>query len=315
MKRRQYIAISITFFAFAIAGQAMAQSAAPLSSWRDGNVKKEIIEFVTVVTDRQSKSFVPPSDRLATFDMDGTLVVEKPNAAVVAFSLYYLSEQAKADPALRTPLYMAIRNNDTDYLNQHIYQVLTEAGKGLSVAAYQDQVQAFSATQIHPTLKLPFARTFYTPMIELMEYLKDHDFQVYIVTGSSRSFVRAFAGPVTGLPMGHMIGAGDELSYRNGDFIRTGTYTSFAVEGVGKPEIIEYQIGKKPIFSFGNSDGDIAMFQSTASNAAHRNLSLCLEHDDPERELVAYPSGVDPMKGLVKVSMKRDFGQLFSKAP
>jgi phosphoserine phosphatase len=138
-------------------------------------------------------------------------------------------------------LFAAIRANDTALLDQHIVDVLTEAGKGLSETAYRASVKVFAAKAIHPGLNMPLGRTFFLPMTELVQYLKAKGFRVYVVSGSSQSFVQAFAASATGLPLDQIIGTLELLSYSNGDFILTGKFDNLAVAGVGKPEVMEYR--------------------------------------------------------------------------
>lgn len=297
-------------FAATMAGGASAQTKDPMPSWSNGVNKSAIVAFVTAVTKEGGDAFVPVADRIATFDLDGTLLVEQPLPVVMEFANKYVEEVAQANPNLQTQPYRAMREGDQTYLNANYMQVLTSAGIGLNEDDYRQRVKAFSETARHPRFNTPYVNLFYAPMRELVAYLRANDFKVYILSGSSQGFVRGIAKGPIGLPNAQMIGTQLVLEYQGDGFTRSGAFRDLATVGAGKPLIIEYQIGQKPIFSFGNSSGDQAMFEYTTSNKLHKNLSLWLEHDDAAREY-AYDSGVKALPGLLKVSMKNDFAKLF----
>jgi hypothetical protein len=293
---------------FAVAQVGVAQAKDPLPSWKDGANKAAIVAFVTAVT-TPGKDFVPAADRLATFDMDGTLVPEKPDAAVWTFSLRYLAEVADANPALHLQPYEAVRQGDSAWLQANTYSVMAAAGAGLTEPDYRKRVEDFGATVSHPRYGVPWNKLFYAPMLELIAHLRANDFKVYIVSGSSQSFLRGFAKIPVGLPNAQMVGTQANMDFQGDGFTLNGSFRDLATVGAGKPLMIDYQIGQKPIFAFGNTSGDQAMFAYTTSNS-YRHLAMWLDHDDAEREYV-YDGGVTPLAGLLKVSMKDDFARVF----
>jgi hypothetical protein len=294
-----------------LAQGAAAQNTDPLPSWNDGVNKRAIIEFVDTVTREDGDGFVPAIDRVATFDMDGTILVEKPDAVVMAFTNTYLDEVADANPNLELQPYKAARTNDTAYLTANIFELLTAVGANTDQGDYRTRAQKFAATEKHPKFDRPYDELFFAPMIEVIELLKANDFRVYIVSGSSQGFVRALAPAPTGLPQAHLIGTQTKLSFRNNTFVRMPEFRNLGVVGSGKPLIIQYQIGQKPIFAFGNTNGDQAMLEYALSKTGHPSLALWLDHDDADREY-AYDGHVKPVPGLRTVSMKNDFAKLFA---
>ncbi|WP_193173488.1 haloacid dehalogenase-like hydrolase [Nisaea nitritireducens] len=290
---------------------AQASDGDPLPSWNEGANKSAILEFVAASTNEDGADFIPIEDRIATFDMDGTLVVEKPKAAVSVFSSQYLSGIAEANPNLDIQPYRAIREADEDYLAKNVVQVLNAAGAGLPQSEYRDRVTAFGKTFKHERFDKPFGELFYAPMIELVSYLKANAFSVYIVSGSAQGFVRGFAKEATGLPQRQMIGTQWVLDFQGDGFMRTARFRNLGVAAAGKPVIIQYQIGQKPVFAFGNTWGDQQMLEYVLSHKDYKKLALWLDHDDEAREYL-YDGRVKPADGLLKVSMKNDFKKLFA---
>lgn len=283
----------------------------PLPSWNDGANKSAILEFVAASTKEGGAGFIPVTDRIATFDMDGTLVVEKPKAAVSVFSSRYLAKIVEANPNLNVQPYKAIREGDQAYLAKNVVQVLNAAGAGLSQSAYRDRVSAFGKTVKHERFAKPYAELFFVPMIELVNHLKANDFTVYIVSGSAQGFVRGFAKDATGLPPRQMIGTQWVLEFQGDRFTRSARFRNLGVAAAGKPTIIQYQIGQKPVFAFGNTWGDQQMLEYVLSHKKYKRLALWLDHDDAAREY-QYDGHVKPADGLLKVSMKNDFKTLFA---
>lgn len=288
---------------------AAAWAKDPLPSWKEGANKQAIIAFVTAVT-TQGDAFVPATDRIATFDMDGTILVEKPQAVLLEFSRAFLAEVARKNPDLATQPYKAMREKDEAYFGTNLVEVITSAGIGMSEEDFRKAIRSFANTATHPRYAVPFGKLFYAPMLELIDYLRANDFRVYVVSGSTQCFVRGVAREATGLPYGQLLGTQIALYYYKGDFTRSGTFRDLTTVSAGKPLIIEYQIGQRPIFAFGNTSGDQDMLEYALGNQTYRSLALWLDHDDAEREY-AYDSGVKDVSGLLKVSMKNDFARLF----
>jgi phosphoserine phosphatase len=290
----------------------------PLASWVGGpdSIKQKIIDFVERVTDPQSQDFVPESDRLATFDMDGTIICEKPRSMGMVFAEEFLRSIAKESPTLsQIQPYKAALENDRKYLGPNFLQVLTTAHLGYPQSKYREEAREFVNTSNHPRFHVPYRNLVYQPMKELIAYLKSKQFSVYVVSGSWQGFVRVVGQETLGFEYSHLIGSkiGLDFQVRNGEsfFLRKGE--SLAPDNVekGKPENIQAHIGIKPILAFGNSNGDQQMYEFADTNH-YKHLILSLDHDDAAREY-KYPSAVQYKEGWLKVSMKNNFKVVFQE--
>lgn len=289
-----------------------------LPSWVDGSesVKQKIIDFVEQVSDKNSKHFVPVADRIATFDMDGTLICEQPKSIGEVFAINFLKNIANESSTLsKVQPYKAALNNDVDYLQNNFLQVLTTAYMGYSQSEYRKGALHFIETKKHPRFKMAYGDLIYQPMLELLEYLKLNKFDVYIVSGSWQGLVRVVGKEKFDFEYSHLIGSKVELDFKvsndNATFIRAGNSLEPANIKTGKPENIHSHIGIKPIIAFGNSSGDQQMYEFTHTNH-YPNIILSLEHDDEKREY-KYASNVKYEKSWLKVSMKNDFKIVFDK--
>jgi len=287
-----------------------------LPSWRNTAPKKAIIKFVEAVSTEGSVDFVPKQYRIATFDMDGTILIEKPNPVLSVLSLDFLKMIAKQSKTLRNVQpYKAAYQDDTSYIAANPLQVVLTAFMGYSQDEYLTNAEKFVKNAIHPRFEVPYFDLFYIPMLELIEYLNSHDFRVYIVSGSWQGFIRSVVKSKVELANSNLIGTQIKLAYQsfNGKtaFSRQGVYIAPYVVHNGKPEIIRLKIGEPPILAFGNSSGDQQMFEYTAANNKFRNLVLCLEHDDPIREY-KYKNDVIYQTGWLPISMKNDFSIVFA---
>lgn len=266
-----------------------------LASWRDGPTKSAIVDFVErVVTE------IPPEERVAVFDNDGTLWCEKPAYVQLDFLVRRMAEQVRTDLSLadRQP-YLAAASADLawfgDAVTRHyngddsalevLIAGILSAFAGLTVDEHAEQVKGFFATAEHPTLKRPYTACGYTPMIELLRYLDDHGFTTYIASGGGRDFMRPVTSTMYGIPPERVIGSSVGLDFVDGD-LRTTTRPEFLSDGPVKPTRIWDRTGRRPIFAAGNSNGDIEMLAFT------RGLQLLVSHDDAEREF-DYISGAE----------------------
>jgi len=289
-----------------------------LASWTGGpnSIKQKIINFVEQVTDPQSKAFVPVPDRLATFDMDGTIICEKPRSMGMVIAIEFLRAIAKESPTLsQVQPYKAALANDGKYLGPNFLQVLTTAYVGYPQSRYREAASKFINSEHHPRFKVPYRDLIYQPMEELLVYLKSKKFDVYIVSGSWQGLVRVVGKETLGFKYSHLIGSkiGLDFQLQNGQsvFLRKGE--SLEPDNVedGKPENIQAHIGVKPIFAFGNTSGDQQMYEYTSTNH-YKHLILSLDHDDEEREY-KYPSSVKFKESWLKVSMKENFKVVFKR--
>lgn len=290
-----------------------------LRSWNAGPSKKQIVSFVDSVSDPANNNFVPIEYRRAFFDMDGTILCEKPDYIEVALTKHRLLEKVELNPQLETnPIYKAVIEGDAEYLNKNIKTAIAEAFEGESLKFYLEYSRRFLREEKHPRFDQPYIQLFYQPMIELIDYLADHGFKVYIVSTSQQEFIRSVSKDILNIPKNQIIGTmvGFSLLFDSKNhpvFIRKSSY--FEPYNADENKVVRIrERGLLPsIFAFGNSSGDLAMLEMTAATGLP-NMVCILDHDDPEREFEYHKSNL--LKTATKnawtvVSMKRDFRVLF----
>ena len=288
----------------------------PLVSWNGGTAKSSILAFVRAATE-PGPGFVPPAERIATFDNDGTLWCERPMYVQADFVFRRWKEMVKADPTKATEQpYKALVEGDRAWLaalEQHIPELLkglAEGFSGITTAAFDEQVRAFFADAQHPTLGTPYTRVGYAPMRELLELLREHDFRIFICTGGGRDFVRLVAEEMYGIPRENVIGSATTLEYRDGELVRTAGVEQPIDDGPGKPVHIWNRTGRTPLLAGGNANGDVPMLETA-------RFGLLVHHDDADREF-AYDTGAEhalseaKTRGWTVVSMKRDWTTVFA---
>ena len=304
--------------------------AEPLASWNDGPTKDAVRGFVERVT----ADGVPPEERVAVFDNDGTLWCEKPMPIQADFILRRLLEMAEADPALRakqpwraayerdfgwfgTVLEEHYAGNDTNV--RTLLGGVIAAHAGISVDDFETQAHSFLHTGRHPTLDRSYLECAYTPMVELLRYLEANGFGNYIASGGGRDFMRPISDEMYGVPRDRVIGSSIALDYTSDD--RGGTImrkpeADVLDDGPQKPIRIWSRIGRRPLLAAGNSNGDIPMLDF-AQHADKPFLRLLVLHDDAEREF-DYTSGAEDSlerareQGWTVVSIKNDWTTVFA---
>jgi hypothetical protein len=290
-----------------------------LRSWNAGPTKEKIVSFVKSVSDPANHNFVPIEYRRAFFDMDGTILCEKPDYIEVALTRHRLLEKVELNPQLKAnPIYKAVIEGDADYLNKNIKTAIAEAFEGESLNFYLEYSRRFLSEEKHPRFNRPYIQLFYQPMIELIDYLTDHGFKVYIVSTSQQEFIRSVSKDILNIPKNQIIGTmvGFSLQFgsnNNPVFIRKSSY--FEPYNADENKVVRIrERGLLPsIFAFGNSSGDLAMMEVTAASGLP-NMVCILDHDDPEREFEYHKTNL--LKTATKnkwtvVSVKRDFRVLF----
>ena len=304
-----------------------ALAADPLRSWREGTNKRLIIEFVEKVTTPGGPDFVAPEDRVATFDMDGTVLLEKPAYALFAFAIPLIKAAAAARPELlERPHVKAIVDGDMKYFAkagkfgpEGLYATLLETHTGKTEARYSADARVFLFGQKHPRFQVPYAETVYLPMLEMIRYLKANGFRVYICSGSDISFIRAMIEKSIGLPVENAIGTQVMTTWiehaKGSEFRREHAFVEPVNDEKGKPVNILRMVGKRPIIAVGNSEGDRDMLEySDDKNPATPDLQMIVNHDDPERE---YEYAVEKVNHLAAenswhvISMKKDWERVF----
>ena len=304
-----------------------------LSSWKNTPTKKAITDFVAKVTNRSGPDYVPPQERIATFDNDGTLWCERP-LPQGAFIMQRLAEMAKADPSLRkTQPWQAayegrfswvgdalIKQHKGDHSDMTL--LLNSSAKAfgeMTVEAFAALVTAYYKTARHPNYHVSYLEVVYRPMVELLAYLDANDFTTFIVSGGGRDFMRPITQQVYGIPAERVLGSSPTLSFKadgQGAHVVRQAGVDVFDEGPVKATRIWEHIGRRPILAAGNTNGDLAMLQFTERKEAP-TLRLLVVHDDAAREY-SYTAGTEKVvqlaqeQGWTEISMKNDWKQVFS---
>jgi phosphoserine phosphatase len=301
----------------------------PLHSWLPGERRDAILDFIATVTDEASEDYVLPTERFATFDMDGTLIVSHPMYAEIVFTNDRVHALAPDHPEWQTKEpYRTILTSDVHELwksdTKLMQQALADLHAGLTPEEFRETVLEWANSTHHPRFNLPYTDLVYQPMLEVISYFQEHDFECYIVSGSGQDFIRAFSQNSIGIPPQRVVGTAMITEFENGATDPRLVLTSqvlYVDDHDGKPEGINLIIGHRPLAAFGNSDGDVEMLEYTGAGDGAR-LMMIVHHDDAERE---YAYDVDTEvgrlsqatmdlaadKGWHLISMKNDWATIF----
>ena len=318
-----------------VGGAAQAQTD-PLPSWNDGITKKTIIDFVQATTTQGRPTFVQPAERIATFDQDGTLWVEKPMYTQVIYCLERVPILVKARPELAdVEPFKTVMSGDRETIarlpTEDLEKILALTLTGMSVDEFRAEVSKWFDTARHPRWKRPYTELTYKPMQEVLQYLRANAFKTYIVTGGGQDFVRVYAERVYGIPPEQIVGTVGGTKY---DYGKDGKPVLIKEAKLllndnygGKPEGIHLMIGRQPLAAFGNSAGDREMLEYAKAGSGAR-LSMLLLHDDAAREYAYGPAqGLPESKvgtftqqlydeaksgGWTVISMKNDWKRIFA---
>jgi hypothetical protein len=308
----------------------VARADDPLPSWNDGKAKQSITEFVTKVTKEGSPGFVPPAERIATFDNDGTLWCEQPMYFQLFFALDRVKALAPQHPEWKTkePFASLLKGDVKGALagGEHaILEIIVATHAGVTTAEFEKIVADWISTAKHPKFKRPYTECVYQPMVELLAYLRANGFKTFIVSGGGIEFMRPWTEKVYGIPPEQVVGSSIKTKYemRDGKFVLMRLpEMNFIDDKAGKPVGINSHIGRHPIAAFGNSDGDQQMLEWTQAGSGAR-LMMLVHHDDAVREF-AYGAESkigtfsDALMAEAKkddwtvISMKDDWKQIFA---
>ena len=303
----------------------------PLPSWNDTATKAQILDFVRAVSDPDDPAFVEPTKRVATFDNDGTLWVEQPVYAEMAFALHRVRDLARVHPewATKEP-FKAVIEGDREALvaagSRGLVEIVLASHTGMSATLFDTIATEWVRDARHPNFEKPYTELAYQPQLELLRYLEANGFKTFIVSGGSVEFMRTYTEQVYSIPPERVVGSSIETRYEvqggKPSLLRL-PQIDFVDDKVGKPVGIHKHVGLRPILAFGNSDGDLEMLQWTTVGSGGVRLGLVLHHDDAEREY-AYDreSKVGTLdkaldlagqSGWVVVSMKNDWNTVFTE--
>ena len=307
-------------------------TADPLPSWNDEKAKQSIEAFVQRVTTAGGKDFVPPAERIAVFDNDGTLWPENPTLFQLAFLLYELQRRAPTEPELAAdPMVQAALAGDfAKLLEGGRYAGLLRVGAlthaGITTDEFRATVEDWLASARHPKYGQPYDQLTYQPMQELLHFMRANGFKNFIVSGGGADFMRVWVERVYGVPPEQVIGTTARTTFelRDSGPVLTKTIDHLFVDDKeGKPVGIWQFIGRRPIACFGNSDGDLAMLQYTTINNPRLSFGLIVHHTDGDREYAydAKPKSSGklvealkeaPRRGWSVVDMKNDWKRIFA---
>jgi len=299
-----------------------------LSAWRNGAAKRAILDFVARVTTMSHPDFVPPADRIAVFDNDGTLWVEQPLPVQACFVLDRIRALAPQHPEWRNqqPFKAVLEGNVAGIMAvgmDGLTEMVMATHAGMSTEAFAALVRDWIATARHPRFNLPYTDLVYRPMLDVLALLRANDFKTFIVSGGGIEFMRTFSEAVYGIPPEQVIGSSMVTRYvvHDGEpvLVREAELHFFD-DKEGKPVAINTHIGRRPIAAFGNSDGDFAMLEWVTSGPGAR-FGLIVHHDDEDREyaydrdagLARLARGLDegPGRGWTIARIRNDWNDVF----
>ena len=303
----------------------------PLPSWKEGTAKSTLVGFVERVI-APGTDFVPPAERIAVFDNDGTLWCEYPMQVQVFFALAQVHRLTRQNPELlKKPAFKAMMvDGDLKALaglsKREVFEPAFATHAGMTVEEFRSTASQWLREARHPHLHQLFTQGAFAPMRELLDYLRENGFRTYIVTGGGVEFVRTVAESLYGIPPEQVIGSSTKMKVeeQGKDIVlrKLAELGSFD-DRDEKVVNIALHLGRRPIFAFGNSDGDLAMLRYTLGGHGPRQ-AWYLHHDDGEREfaydrdfrLSPFKEGLDHAAdyGIGVVSMKQDWTRVFGEA-
>jgi phosphoglycolate phosphatase-like HAD superfamily hydrolase len=333
----KFAALKLAAMTLALSGAALAQSPAdPLPSWNDGAAKQAIVAFVKATTTQGGPQFVPPPERIAAFDQDGTLWVEHPMYSQVMYCLERVPALVKAKPELaNVEPFKTVMSGDREAMAKlgmpQLEKILAATLTGISVEEFNAEVKKWLAAAKDPRWKKPYTELTFLPMQEVLKYLRANGYKTYIVTGGGQDFVRTYSEAVYGVPPEQVVGSAGGTTYGYGKdgkpFLTKEPKLLLNDDKAGKVEGIHLMIGRRPVAAFGNTAGDQQMLEYTKAGAGAR-LAMLVLHDDAKREYAYGPAtGLPDTKigtfsralheqakkdGWVVISMKNDWKKVFA---
>lgn len=269
-----------------------------LPSWNEGAAKQTIVNFMRTTTDKANPDYIPPEERIATFDQDGTLWVEQPIYTQVIYCLDRVTQIAEEKPELKEiePFRTVLSGNREAIANlstPELEKIAVATLSGMSTDRFQADVKKWLASAKNWRWNRPYKELTYQPMLELLQYFRANGYKTYIVTGGGQDFVRVYAEQTYGIPVEQVVGTATGTKYgydknkkpiliKEPKFLLNDNYA-------GKPEGIHLIIGRRPYAAFGNSIGDREMLEYAKAGNGTR-LAMLVLHDDPKREYAYGPA-------------------------
>ena len=318
---------------------AVEKSEDALSLWTESApLKSELTEYINTITDESSADFIPVENRIAVFDMDGTLCCETDPGYFDHKLLYHrvmedpdYKDQAsdeEKDTCAEIEEYFETGSYPSDLSIKH-GKAVASAFKGMTPDEFDAYVKDYASTPMESYTNMTNAQAFYKPMLQVVEYLQDNDFTVYVISGTDRFITRGLCDGTIDIPMSQMIGSdenlvatnqgdkdGLEYTFSHDDKVITGGEFIIKNLKMNKVSVIEKEIGEQPVLCFGNSSGDAAMANFTITNNQYKSGAYLLCCDDLEREN-GNTEKADKMRssceenGWTAVSMKDDWTTIY----
>jgi hypothetical protein len=278
---------SVSFLGALPAGATTRSEA--LSLWQ-GDVKENLVDFIFDVSTAGNADFIPPEDRVAVFDMDGTLLSEKPVYFVFDVAIHYLNEHSN-DISSKGPAYKALcdaaKAHDYNYFKTHLADTFALPFEGKTYTFYRDYCRHVFETAFNAEKKRPQKELVFRPMIQLIDLLKERGFSVYVVSGSLQFCIMAISETYLHVStqncIGSMVVATPEKDGKKTVFKR-GMLNPPPNLSKGKAMRIMMRTGQAPVLAMGNSGGDAWMLGFTATSP-YRTFTGIVDHDDP-REFI-----------------------------
>ena len=314
-------------------------SASALSLWTDSApLKSQLTDYMKAITDESSADFIPIENRIAVFDMDGTLCCETDPGYFDHKLLYHrvmedpdykdkASDEEKETAAI-IETYFETGEYPSGLDVKHGTAVAT-AFKGMTIDEFDAYVKAYRDQPMESYEGMTNGQAFYKPMLQVVDYLIENDFKVYIVSGTDRLITRGLAEGTVNIPLSQMIGSDeslvatgqgdtDGLDYTFGKDDKIVTGGEFLIKNLktNKVTVIQQEIGVQPVLAFGNSGGDSAMANFTINNNKYKSAAYMLCCDDTEREN-GNVEKADKMRktceenGYTAISMKDDWTTIY----
>lgn len=331
---------SLTVEQVSILASRIVSANAPMALWTANSAAKEtLLAYVDAVTDKSSKDFIPIEDRIAVFDLDGTLFCETdPNYFDYTLLVYRVLEDPdykdKASAFEREVANKIVEQNKTGAsfagLEVDHGKAIASAFAGMTLTQFNDYIQKFKQQPMPSYTGMNRGDGFYLPMAEIVNYLQANDFTVYVVSGTDRLIVRGIlSGSKLNIPNRQIIGS-DELIvsnhqgstdgldyvFKDGDELVLGGEFLIKNLKMNKVSVIAQEIGQQPVLSFGNSTGDSSMAEYVTYNNRYRSLAFMLLCDDTQREN-GNETKAEKMRALcteynwVPISMKNDWRTIY----
>jgi len=327
---RHSLSATLIAVVLAVVGTQIVSAAEdPLPSWNDGAPKKAIVGFVEKVTKDGMPDFVPPAQRIATFDNDGTLWAEHPLYFQFLFAIDRVKALAPQHPEWKDkePFASLLKGDMKSALTggeKAVAEIIMSTHAGMTTDEFERIVKDWIATAQHPKTGRLYTEMVYQPMLELLAYLRANEFKTFIVSGGGIEFMQPWTEKVYGIPPEQVVGSSIKTKFELRDgkpvLVRL-PEMNFIDDKTGKPVGINSQIGRRPIAAFGNSDGDREMLEWTQAGGGAR-LMMLVHHDDAGREwaygaeskIGTFSDGLmaeAKKNGWTVISMKNDWKRIF----